>query len=154
DPEHALEWLEAEGFVREGVVNEGEHPAGKRRTFRTGSAFERLLVFEESSQRSRSVLTDARAGPRPLSRADFVRESGQVVVVGRLEREWFIASAYTEDPKCSSCGSRSDWNEIASEWYESWNEPDRRGPCEVSCSACASRAAPWEFDWQGTAAFA
>lgn len=146
--------LEGAGLVREPQAGHGDDPPGPRIRYRTGPAFEELVVFDEERRTSRSVLNDASRGPEPIGRERFVRDICELVVVGPLEREWFLAGASTEDPLCRRCGAGVDWNEIANTWIETWSEPSRPSLPEVPCASCARPTRPWDFDWRATAAFA
>jgi hypothetical protein len=154
DAEALTRWLQDVGLARDMTrTTEVEAPTGERRTFRAGRAFEELVVFG-AEERARAVLRHVSEGPQSIDRAQFLREIATIVLVGPLEREWFLASGTTIDPACPSCGANADWNEIAGQWYASWEQgPSTRCP-DIPCAACGRRGLPWTFDWRRGAGFA
>lgn len=150
DADVVVELLEREGLV--GTSSRDDLPSGERRRFRTGPGFERLLTFNEV-RKLRTRVDGKPGGDDHPDRNAFIRDVCEVLVVGPLDREWLIASSYTEDPVCPGCGAKADWNAIANDWYNARSPSAATGDALAACSVCGIRALPWEFDWRESAAF-
>jgi hypothetical protein len=135
-------------------VTRGDSPTGERRTFLTGPHFGELLVFGDKRSTAKHSNLEPGARRPPLSeRAPLLVQMCACVLVGPLEREWFLCSGLTEDPTCPHCRASVDWNEVGSVWAESLNPGVSHAP-DVTCASCRRDVAPWSLDWREMGGFA
>jgi len=131
DPATSLDAETVENALR-GVdfIGRSIEVVGDRR-FRPGDRFERLLDFSGAGR----VFDEGRADPKRCS-------VGIAEVRDEID---FLGGNNAAAPSCKCGFVFDDWSNRVSQWRHSGDD--------WHCDGCGGEAAPWNFDWQRTAAF-